>query len=607
MRLKRFALLVEASRAEQLTKRVSPDFIQAVKKLDASDVRKLLRQFVPLDFVALLQKENPKAFEQVLRGALSAQLSSEQHKAWIQELVRDGIFNDKEDAVSETYISLLNDDPKRRGILSQLLLDGSYSDAFQYARKDQPALRLSIKQNLAPLSSDNGLVVPFCPVDKKLGIEHPLWSASTEGGKLEFTQGVDSSDRCTTKEVVGKMSQEDFDQLKQTKEGLSPEQLKLITSGARTLEYNDGQATLSCTFHAQLPKFQNFLGSKTKQALKAVLDPERKKMGRNIPPEMYKELHDLEAKEKAGTLTPQERGKLYQRREYFKKKQVDFVSAPSSLDAPMGEDEGKSQHEIVETTDFADVSQESFNTAQFELERNLGEKELLKLKTVAEKAPLGTLMNKLQVVMSLSSKDPKKQAAEKEVVQESLRVAQKFFSTETSESNKCGTCGQILAKDSTSCNQAIEMKKAVFTSYKQAQDMTQFEKFINQLDPKALEHFKKAGLPMKINSIYSGLEVTEDDLDLDLDLSGFDSFKEDTAPTTKKLSEKELKETIEKSLNDQQKVAYLGTDISAADVDEGDGQKVDQLATLIRKMIQDVFQQELEEELATYLVGSGIG
>ena len=68
MRLKRFALLVEASRAEQLTKRVSPDFIQAVKKLDASDVRKLLRQFVPLDFVALLQKENPKAFDDYKKG-----------------------------------------------------------------------------------------------------------------------------------------------------------------------------------------------------------------------------------------------------------------------------------------------------------------------------------------------------------------------------------------------------------------------------------------------------------------------------------------------------------------------------------------------------------
>ena len=87
MKLKRFALFVEASRAEQLTKRVSPDFIQAIKKLDTSEVRKLLRQFVPLDFVALLQKENPQAFEGSLRGTISAQLSSEQHKKWIEELV----------------------------------------------------------------------------------------------------------------------------------------------------------------------------------------------------------------------------------------------------------------------------------------------------------------------------------------------------------------------------------------------------------------------------------------------------------------------------------------------------------------------------------------
>ena len=607
VRLRRFALRVEASRAEQLVNRVSPDFIQAVKKLDASDVKKLLRQFVPLDFVALLQKENPQAFEQVLRGAVSAQLSSDQHKKWIEELIGTGLFEDKEDAIGETYAAMLNDDPKRRGILSQLLLDGSYSDAFQYARKDQPALRLSIKQNLAPLSSDNGLVVPFCPIDKKLGIEHPLWNASTEGGKLEFIQGVDSSGRCITKEVLSKMSQEEFEQLKKTNEGLSPEQTKSIASGARTLEYEDGQVVLRCTFHARLPKFRNFLGYKTRQALKAVLDPERKKMGRNIPPAKYKRRNELEAKKKAGTLTPTEKGELYSLEEYFKKKHVDFVYNPSSLDAPAGDDEGRSQHEVVEIKDLADVSQEDLNTAKFELERRLGAKEFKVLETIAEKVPLGTLMSKLQAVMNLSSKDPKKQVVEKEIVQESFRVAQKFFGEDASETNKCNTCGQALAKDATSCNQATEMRKALATNYKQSPDMDQFDKFMNQIDPKALEHYKKSGLSTKMNALYSGLEVTEDDLDLDLDLSAFESYKEETPKTTKKLNEKELRDVIEKSLSDQQRAAYIGADASSANVNEADIAKVDQLATLIRKMMQDVFQQELEDDLALYLVGAGVG
>lgn len=602
MKLRRFALLVEASRAEQLTKRVSTDFIQAIKKLDASEVRKLLRQFVPLDFVALLQKENPQAFEQALRGTISAQLSSEQHKKWIEEL---GV--DKNDAISEVYVSMLSDDPKKRGILSELLLDGSYSDAFQYARKDQPALRLSIKQNLAPLSPDNGLVVPFCPIDKKLGISHPLWNATVENGQVKVTQGTDGTNRCTTKQVLGKMSQEEFDKLKRTKEGLSSEQVKLLGDGSRTLDYEDGQAVLKCTFHAQLPKFQNFLGAKTRQALKAVLDPERRKMGRNIPPAKYKRRNELEAKKRNGTLTSNERGELYSLEEYFKKKHVDFVYNPSSLDAPAaGDEEGRSKHEITVVEDQDDISQEEINNAKFELERSLGEKEFSILARISEKVPLGSLMSKLQVVMSLPSKDPRKQLAEKEVTVESLKAAQKFFGTGEPETNKCNTCGQALPKDASNCDHATEMKKALAASYKQAADTAQFEKLLHQLDPKALEHYKKAGLPSKINSIYSGLEVSEDDLDLDLDLSGFESFKEDAPKMTKKLNDKEFREAIEKSLSDQQKLAYQGNDISAnAEVGEADVEKTNQLASLIRKVVQDVFMQELEDELAVYLMGFG--
>lgn len=605
MRLRPFIFKIAASRAELLSQRVSRDILKSLKNLNSNQIKDILRGFVPLDFVALLRQENPSAFEQAFHEIISQKLNITQYKKWIEEL---GIT--KEDAINEIYLALLNNDPKKRGVLSEISLDGSYSDAFQYAKKEDPSLKLLLKQTAGPISSSNGVVVPFCPTDKALGINKPLWNVDTENGQAKIEKELDSEGRCLTYETLGEMTQEEFESLKETKQGLTPEQIKQINSGQRSLEFLDGEVFLRCTFKTQLPKFQNFLDFKIKGIITSILSPERAKMGRNIPPEKYHRRDALEAKEKAKTINTEEIQELKVLRDYFQKKQVEYTPSATSLDTTMKSDEseGKSLHDIVNIEDDQSIDQSKLEEAVFELQRKLG-KDFDTLAKIAPAISLGSLLSKADKLSSVSSKDPNKKQYEQDINLEALKLAQKYLNKDQDKREiTCLVCSESYSQSVESCTKAKQMRSILAPAYKESKDIDQFKSFINQLDEKSRAHYDQAHIESKVKSIYAGVEVSEDDLLEGIDFSGFESAdSESSSISTSKLDERTFKQTLEEKLDDKEKAIYQGNTIvdKAIEVSEEDLIKVQGLAKLLKDLIAKVVMSELEEEFATYLLSQG--
>jgi hypothetical protein len=508
-----------------------------------------------------------------------------------------------EDALGQVYLLLLNDDPKKRGLLSEILLDGSYSDTYQYARESAPKTRLELRQSLAPLGPTNGIVVPYCPIDKKIGKEYPLWSVKVENGSLEVIKGADSSGHCMSHEIIGEMSPNEFEELKATNKGLTSDQLNLINSKIRKLEYSSGKAYLRCTFDSPLPKFQSFFHARASQAIKDIVDVKRKELGQTIPPAIYKELQELEKKEKEGTLgVGKDRSRLIHLREkYFPKKQKDLIHT-TSLDAPSGgeDGDGRSQHEMISTESDEDL--QSIEDARFELQRALGDQQLGALSEVARKVPLGTFLNKMQNLFTLPLKDPKRPQVEKELMIEATKLSHKYYGNDREADNTCNTCGFNLGPTSSACPQAAQMRSIIYSAYEASKDISQFQKTLTRLAPEGIKHYEASNLPTAFDKAFGGIEVAEDEIDLGL--SGFESYTENIA--IEKLSLKQLKPSIEQHLTEEAKKAYYGTDVKAnLEVSEIDIEKSAQLAKYIYQVVHSVFTQELEEELAQYLIGYG--
>ena len=605
MRLFSFTKIAERNRADLLSGRINKDVLESLKSLNSNEVKKILYGFVPLDFVAILRRQNSKAFEQALKEIISQKLNSPQNKIWIEELGET-----KEDIISEIHLSLLSNDPHKRGIMSQISLDGSNADFFQYSGKDNPELNLLLKQTAAP---SNGIVVPFCPTDKALGQSVPLWTIDTEGGSAKIDKQLDSEGKCLTYDIVGEMSQEEFDKLKTTKQGLNASQIQQINSNQRSLEFLDGTAFLRCTFQAQLPKFQNILSFRIMGIITSILRPERKKMGRNIPPEKYKRRDALELKEKSKSLSIEEAQELDALRDYFKEKQVDYVAPASSLDATVKSEDSndKSLHDVVSSDSDIDKDSDALREAIFELKRGLGEKGFNILEKISLDIPLTSLLEKAMKLSTLSSKDPSKKQHEQNVNSEALKLSQKYLGK---EENKrvvtCLVCEESYPKSVDNCSRASQMRVAILSAYRDSKDVEKFKATVAQLDSKSKAHYNQAHIESKVNSIYAGVEVSEDDLLDGIDFSGFESLESSpsASSSSQKLDDKTFKQTLEDKLDDKEKLIYFGLTISdnPIEVSEEDLIKVHGLAKLLKDTIASVVSHELEEELAVFLFSQGV-
>jgi hypothetical protein len=591
MKLKRF-IVKNASRAELLTSQVPTEVIQTIKGLDDKDVRRLLRDFIPLDFVALIQHHNPSAFQRAVISALSSILSSGQHKTWLDTM---GI--EKLDAVQQAYMLMLNKDPRKRGILSQIALDGSLSPSFHYVPKDQPQTRIDLQSSVAPIDNQNAIQVPHCPTDRKLGIKHPLWSLSTEGGEVEIEEGVDSNGRCTQAESLGEMSEEDFIILEQTQEGLTEAQKQQITSGQRELEYIEGEVFLRCTFYAKLNKFQSFLYSQALHAVSRLIEAYRKERGLTITSQQFKELNNLQQKESEGTLTEKEVSRLKVLRDLIAKKSSESMRS-TSLDQQKGEDDEKSLHDTV--GENLDADDQEAREALFEIERILSQSQLETLLEVVHKVPLGNVLKILQQAYLLPNKDPKRAQLLNQIPRETQKIAQTYFgSSNKGQILKCKTCLTILV-DTSNCPFAREMRSNIYATYEVANTLEQFSSKL-KLHEKAAKHYEQSNLEPILNQAYTGLEVEEPDLDID-----FSIFK-GQVESHSKLSLDELKKQFHRELSANQKKAFEGTDLEKQEeeVNEEEVEKIDRLSSFLQTILQEIFDQELDKELGIYLIHAG--
>lgn len=601
MRLRPFVLTKEASRAEKLETRVGPDILNAIKQLDAKQVRSLFKDFLPLDFVALLQAQNPKAFEEAFRWMIQGQLKGAQIGNWMEQL-KEHTGREKEDVVGDVYINMLNDDPnsRRKGVLRELLDTGTSSVKFQWGPKGSEQ-RLDLRQSIS--TGPQGMQIPYCPTDKKLGINHPLWTINLDNGKLEVEQGMDNG-RCTNGEIIGKMTSEEFEALKE-----SPDMQEAVASGMRTLEYEDGTAFLRCTYVANLPRFQEFLRPRVTQTIKQVLDPERKKLGRDIPAEKYQQLAMLEKKEKEGTLTWQQKGALRQLREYFQKKQKDFVAGPTSLDQQVGGEDSRDMHEMIAGEDTAgDAIEEGLQEARQNLAMVLPERELGLLLMVGSKIPIDRLIESVESLMDMRSKDPRRRDTERAVAQEAYKVVQSYQTKDDQTPNTCNTCGATIGDTSSSCPYADQMRGIIDSAYQNSKDINEFEQKMNQSDEQTKKHYQMSGAGSIVNKAFTGTEVEEDDIDLEgLDLSGFESVQEEEETLTERADSQQLKEMLEQNLQGEQKAAYFGTDINSntVEVSEEDAKKLLQISKILVKTIEDVVDNDLKTDLETYFARHG--
>jgi hypothetical protein len=593
MKLKRF-IIKNASRAELLTSQVPSEVIQTIKQLDDKDVRRLLKDFVPLDFVALIQHHNPTAFQRAIVSMLGAILSSNQYKTWIDTM---GI--DKLDAIQQAYALMLNKDPRKRGILTQIALDGSSSPSFQYVPKDQPQTRLDLKSSVAPIGNANAIQVPHCPVDQKIGIKHPLWSLSIEEGEVEIEEGVDKNGRCTQAESIGEMSEEDFIILEQNQDALTRAQEQQIKSGQRELVYVEGEAFLRCTFHAKLNRFQSFLHSRALATVSSLIDAYRKERGITITSKQFQELNALQQKERDGTLNEEEALRLKNLKDLISKKSSESFKS-TSLDQFKGDDDETSLHETV--GENIDVDDQSAREALFELERALPQSQFETLLEVVHKVPLSGVLMLLQRAHQLPNKDPKRAELLSQVPNETQKVAQAYFNSSSSKRvvSECKTCLSSV-ESSESCPFAREMRLNIYATYDTVNSLGQFSSKL-KLSDKAQKHYEQSNLEPILNRAYAGLEVEEPDLDID-----FSIFKGEVEVVHSKLTSEELKKQINLELSGTQKKAFEGTDLiqQEEEVNEEEIEKIDKLSNFLQKILHEIFTQELDKELGTYLIHAG--
>ena len=602
MRIYPFTKKAEQSKADRVMSRVAPDLITAVKNLNEDDIKKLFNGFIPLDFLSLVQKVNPRVLTRALQSTIKKALNSKvKYKKWIEELRLD-----EDEAVNQVYTYILNDNPKNMGALTQIIEDGSYGTKYRPYNTDSKT-----KDKAATtVRNVGGLGVPTCPNQLKSNITYPLWTISTQEGDIRIEDGVDKNDRCNYEEPLGEMPQDQFETLESSREGLSENQIRSLDSGDLELVYKEGEASLRCTFHAKLNRFKPFLTSQAVGAITSVLSPERRRMGRGGAywAEQMNRHKELELKEKSEEgLSQLEQEELKKIKKYLRKKQKDLVGKEQSLDAPFqgAEGDGKTLHEIEKGQEAdlgtAAYSADEARSIRIDLEKKAGEQEIAILQNVAKKVSLVSLVKNIGTLQTLSSKSLKKKELDEETKRESLKISQKYLGKDDETPNTCNTCGAELGNTAFRCMHADQMKSVSLSSYQDKDSVSGIEEEIKRLDPHAQKHYSASGLSSAFNNVYSGIEIEEDDLDLDL--GDFQSFEDNTP--TEKLDNKTLRNRLEGALTEEQLKAYHGTDVNShLEVTEEDALKVEQHAGYIQKIITNILLQDDDEQTLEKMLGS---
>lgn len=596
MKLRNFTIKT-SSRADLLSKRAPQDLIKEVKKLTKAQIKSMLQGFLPLDFFILIQKENRSALEEAFREVIESQLKKDPFPSWLAELGME-----PSDAVAETIIALLNDDPKNPGALADIKESGSYSHSYQYSQKENPKLRDQLRQSLAPL--DSGVVVPYCPICKKIGIEHPLWSIDLEGGKLKIVNGLENG-KCTEFEVIAKGTKEELERLIEDPSSLPILIKSRIEDGSRTLKIEDNYLIAECTFKATLPRIQNFLYFRVAETMSKVLNPERRALGKTVSPKDLERLRVLQGKESIKTITPEERKELEKLKTRVQEKSKDLIKAPMSLDAPIADDEGGARSRYEEVEVYEDEELKDSQEAALELRTLLGESDFALLEKIVVNFPISSAVKKISDLMNISGKDPKRKVLESEIKLEFYKIAQMALDKKPSKINHCNSCGENLSESAKICFHASEMQGLLYSIFANAKNFEEFEQAIKKINSKALLHYNLSNIDSLIKSAFKGGALVDDSFLEGLDFEGFETIE--SSEKENKLSEADLKKSLKSELTPEQQKHFEGTNITGAqiEVNEEDQESIINLANKLELIISKIFEREVEDSLVSFILGQG--
>jgi hypothetical protein len=585
MKLKRFTKY--ASRAESLTSQVPKDIIQAIKKLSVEELKSIFKDFVPLDFVALVQHHNEKVFTYAIQDMLNEVLESNSFRVQI-EIMR----LNRDDLRQEIFATMANSDPRKQGILSQIKQQGSSSHSFEYTSKDQPSIRLHLKSSVAPIESGNAIQVPHCPIDQRLGIKSPLWFLEVEDGRLVFAFSLDKNNRCVQKEPlseIGKMSEEEFIIFKNldAEEKLTKQQIQQINSGARTLEYSESEeeAFLQCTFHTKLNKFKSFLYTQALAVSTKLMAAHRKRNGLTITSKEFKQLAAFQQKVSDKTITEEEKIEFEDLKKRLTEKAANELKT-TQLDQPKdGDDENPSPKNVTYTFD---PNAEEATEALFELRRKLPqhlEDQLESFLEIIHTVPIHSVLKLLQ--QAYFGKDPKQEQLLNQIPYETQKIAQAYLgiSKDKGQLFKCKTCLAPSIRTS-NCPFAREMRLNIVRFYKAAETFKDFSSKLKSLDEKAKKHYEQSNLEPILNQAYTGLEIHELDL----------AFEEQQS----KLSPDKLETQFYTDLSTNQKKAFEGTDLEKQEeeeeeVNEEEIEKIEEISTLLQSFLHAIFTTAVKE------------
>lgn len=618
MKLKRFVRKAQAPGAfsAEDVKKNSPQLYSVAKNLSIDEIKKLIlsSDFVPLDLVALIYNANPNNFLQALQQHIMKYLrANPNYKRWLEQMEMR-----PEDASSTILTSMLNDDPNNRGVLNQVVLDGSRADRYRYEKKENSDIANALKNSLQ--STQNQLVVPHCPHCKAAGIDKPLWSFEVDGDQIKPKAGMDNG-HCNTEEALNYAKSEDLPglvitedsddiQVKKLDDGtflvskgsnhfkvqLSENQKEELDQGLRAFEITGSNLHFRCTFQAKIPSFSAFLGFSAIMAeMSRLWNNWKRQHGRSTDLKRFERLKELEDKSQSEGLTPQEQKELRKERRYKEKRDKAFIPSITRLDAPVGEGATRTRQDEISADDY-DFSEDQIRGAEFELEQFLDEEDLHLLDSLK---PTGNLF--LVTVNALKTYFDSGSAEDKSSYQEALFALAKFYiygPENKATERRCLSCGTELPDGAKSCRVAAKMQKDVFDAYQTAASMDSFDKILLKSESPVLKHYDLSNVRPFVDSlIFTSLEITEDDIHL-----SFDHDEEAAAP---KLNFNDFKARALAKLSPEQAAHFNGTNLQTAQeksvqTEEVSPENIKQIAKKIDRLIRRVDEEDLLDELITY-------
>lgn len=639
MKIKRFVRAQELRGAFSLSdvRKSSPELYSYAQHLNSDEIRKILfftKEFIPLDFIALLYHANQNNFIEGVQKHIKAVLyGNEKYKNWLTEM---GLMTSEgvQDLVSLITTKILSDDPLKRGLLNEIILDGSYSNVFRYEKEENVETANRLKSNIQ--ISNQGLAVPFCPVCKELGIEFPLWEFDISNGK--FTPKFHMhKDRCMNIESLEQkeISLDEAQEL-ETEKGLevisedplqivhigdntfivsdqkeafvcrlNSEQINAFKNQQRSLDIVQGELYFRCTFSADIPHFSAFFGFRGINAeISTIFQQFRNKLGKGSDLKKLDRLKELEEKSKKEQLSLKEKSEVESLRKYKEKRDREFIVSVQSIDSAVGGEGEKDRtlHEKITKVDLEDFDEESVRDAELNLSAFLDQEDMELLEGLKQ---TGILFSQaINAYKNLTSKKAREITKEDKASYDQifLELGKNYLygSGDAKKEAYCSICSFLSDREKDQeCNRAVQMQRVIYDLYVKAQTASQFFAEVKNIEEDLFAHYKRSQLTSILQDLLTSttLELNEEDVEV-LDLTSFDEEKE-------KLDFKEFIKTIIKQLPAQEIRIFTGNTLvekkdTEIDQQSYDMKKVQRVAKDISQLIAKVDEEDLLEELLLF-------